>query len=822
MNDQLPPIDADLREQLARRSAGGLPVGLASEVFTALDSAPVMRPIWRVPRLAVAGVSLALVVVMVAAIALSVVHTAPAASPISPAGYPAERALTAAELASLMAGPALPVNTALVASVAIEVHNDVCPMNRYPTVGVIAGIGSQVCVVGDATLAAEISNTTMSGTYAFRYLAPGVLGLLGQITPASSRLAFKVTDEWPLPSAIFLVQGWLGADKLAESCFLWPASDDVLGPAGNNCPFEDWLGDEATAPGISNDYVSHQGSPSPSYDLLSLRGNARHVGAGGMRTIDSIDSQTPVRGTFVVSGANGPCPGAAPQENRGCTTWLVLAKLADITLPAPNASLPHGSPAATASSAPPATPVIGSYPNDRPLTTAELGRAMVAGLPAGQVVVVQASFAQTNGCSSVSRYAPIGMLAGLSGDICVVGIGDGIANHMPADTSGVFAFRVLDGRTLGFMATIDPPGANRTTFQANESWPPGQTILVSGWLVAGSRVYHCGNMGALTPEPLDPGGVPCGDYWISPQHVTSPVATAAPGSGFRQIALPDFPEIGGGLLPQADSAAVYLVRDENRCQSGAVATDSSVNTTWDKLCGWQIMARIDPVMVPAGTSATPAPPPTPAGSSALQPTGLIGPGNRALAVAELTSLVSADPAGLVGSAAIVEGPVPLGTCQKLESSILCPDPQSSMTADGTFAIRVGIGRQLSLIGQGLIEVRPDGIVWTLPQVIAAKSSGLFVVDAWLDWEDGCDAPSDPPYGTGGCGSSLLTAEKLDWMHMASLLPPNAVVTWVQSDGYRQFGSHALSSGAIHGVYLVGVVPGATPTIIARLEPAVLP
>lgn len=55
--------------------------------------------------------------------------------------------------------------------------------------------------------------------------------------------------------------------------------------------------------------------------------------------------------------------------------------------------------------------------------------------------------------------------------------------------------------------------------------------------------------------------------------------------------------------------------------------------------------------------------------------------------------------------------------------------------------------------------------------------------------------------------------------MASLLPPNAVVTWVQSDAYRQFGSANLGSGAIHGLYLVKVVPGSAPTALARFEPA---
>src|SRR5664280_2731361 len=166
MNAQLPSIDPSIREHLARRSAGRLPGELAAEVFTALDSAPIRRPIWRVPRLAVAGLSLALVAVLVAAIAFSAVRTPPAASAPSLAGYPAERALTTAELASLMAGPALPVNTALVASVTIDVRNDVCPMNRYQTQGLVEGMGSQVCVM---TADVAIQPVTIEGTFAFRY-----------------------------------------------------------------------------------------------------------------------------------------------------------------------------------------------------------------------------------------------------------------------------------------------------------------------------------------------------------------------------------------------------------------------------------------------------------------------------------------------------------------------------------------------------------------------------------------------------------------------------------------------------------------------------
>ena len=44
MNGELPPIDSDMREQLARRAARRLPDGLLSIVTAALDGAPSDRP----------------------------------------------------------------------------------------------------------------------------------------------------------------------------------------------------------------------------------------------------------------------------------------------------------------------------------------------------------------------------------------------------------------------------------------------------------------------------------------------------------------------------------------------------------------------------------------------------------------------------------------------------------------------------------------------------------------------------------------------------------------------------------------------------------
>ena len=119
MNNQLPPIDSEIREQLTRRSAGRLPDGLLAEVSTALDGvreprgrARWPRLAWSMPRLAGAGVGVALVAILAIAIAFPAFHTGPATSL---AGYPTDRALTTDELARLMVGPQLPTDTTLVA-----------------------------------------------------------------------------------------------------------------------------------------------------------------------------------------------------------------------------------------------------------------------------------------------------------------------------------------------------------------------------------------------------------------------------------------------------------------------------------------------------------------------------------------------------------------------------------------------------------------------------------------------------------------------------------------------------------------------------------
>jgi hypothetical protein len=225
MNGELPPIDPELREQLARRTAGRLPEGIIADVSAAVDTVAVERPrrfglrpaAIGAPRLAAAA-SVALVLVIGAALfAVPRLVT-------SPTGTTSYTALTAPELAALLAAKTQPaMNTTIVATVTVDSRNDVCPMNRYPTLGVVEGMGSQVCVMGydsNTYLSSDrVSAPKVSGTFAFRYLAPGYLGLIGELTLPSTGITYRATDEWPLQGRTFLVDGWLGADELTESCF---------------------------------------------------------------------------------------------------------------------------------------------------------------------------------------------------------------------------------------------------------------------------------------------------------------------------------------------------------------------------------------------------------------------------------------------------------------------------------------------------------------------------------------------------------------------------------------------------------------------------
>ena len=602
MNDQLPPIDPEVSAQLARRAGGRVPDDLLAEVLTAVNSAPGTRPgtrwsrpIWRVPRLAAAGIGLTLVAILAVALALPGLRGGPAASP---AGYPRDRALTTAELATLLAGPPLATNTTLLVSASIVFRNDVCPMDRYQTVGVIYGVDPQVCIMG--AIPGVQRATSVTGIFAFRYLGQRSLGLLGQITPASkSKLAFHVADDWPLAGETFLVDGWLGAVETTALCVARATAGDVLLPNGEDCPYDDWLGDSSTAPGIVADHGYNPDSPEPSYDPLSLRGNARHVGAGGMRVIDSVDPNEPHHGVFVVRSVVEQCPSAPPQSNVGCSAWRVLAKVADISIPEPTATV---------------TPLVG-YPAGRALTTAELASVMAGpALPTNTALVAAVTIdAKTDVCP-MNRYPTIGVIHGIDSQVCVVGAGAS-AYLAAASETGTFAFRYLAPGILGLLGEITPASTSQLTFKATDAWPTvGGTFLVDGWLyeidgwagfpqVPGSVQYVCP---ANTPEPAGDPLDPTGSDWCI--YTWLGVSSAGPSSPFgpgdaRPVEAAGMVQIDA--IPAATAVyGTYVVRTVSEQCPQASSGDT-------RNCG-RILARVADTLNLTPSVATPTPTPVPA------------------------------------------------------------------------------------------------------------------------------------------------------------------------------------------------------------------
>jgi hypothetical protein len=148
---------------------------------------------------------------------------------------------------------------------------------------------------------------------------------------------------------------------------------------------------------------------------MSLRGGARHVEAGGMRLIDSLNPATPVHGVYVVRSITEQCPNASPQDSRGCGAWLVMAKVADMPTTAPSLT-PRVIPSPSASPSPSSSPVTGPLapaltgiigPGGRPLTSAELD-ALWAANPSslvGRIAIVKGPI-PLDACPSAASAQP--------------------------------------------------------------------------------------------------------------------------------------------------------------------------------------------------------------------------------------------------------------------------------------------------------------------------------------------------------------------------------------------------------------------------------
>ena len=810
MNGPL-PVDPDLRAHLARRSAGPLPDGLAAGIAAALGTAPRrsrIRTVPHMPRRLAAAASLALVaVVAVALFAVPALRTQP--SP-SLAGYPADRALTTAELAALMSGPALPANTALVATVTIQAKTDVCPMNSRPTIGVVEGMGSQVCVIG-SSVSEYLKQSAGTGTFAFRYMAPGYLGLIGEITPSSaSRLAFHVTDEWPLASRTFLADGHLGATALKCDATETPDFGDILNPSGYEPCQSSWLSEDGSPGPVIENWVAASpaesagpaASPAPSIDLLALHGKARYVTAGGARQVDSIPLET-TRGVYAVRPTTGPCPGASPVDSRGCVTWQVLARVADISLPKPTAP-----PSAAPSLA------LAGYPADRALTTAELADLMAGpALTSNTALVASVTIDAKNDVCPMNRAPTIGVIEGMRSQVCAMGAG--VSDYLKTDkVSGTFAFQYWAPGVLGLLGEVALASSSRLAFHVGETWPTQGKFLVDGWLhrskVVGNDPLACPGQ---SPDPS--GNFACNSFTLG---------NSADGSG------PDAIPVVMSTLAQTapDGHGVFLLTPDTSLCPSPSATDGCLL--------WRVDARLadDPQATststlepPATPVLAPTPTPTPSPSPLILPTGpaggalpgIWGPGNRPLTVAEFPQLWTADPQHLAGRIVIVKGPVPAGfSCWSAGAAdaSISPPPchlavsQDTVAPEGYWAVSVGSDGKLSVVGE--LSTPNSSFAFSVGQLNAATdltNGDLVIVEGWLlKHSPTCDVSATPLWsGCGGISGIAATASD------------NAPASFFLQQGAYEETTGTTWGAPVHGFFLVQVTNQSGGTLLARLETA---
>jgi hypothetical protein len=233
------------------------------------------------------------------------------------------RYLTNAELASKVAQGQFETNEVILAQTTITVDQTVCPMNSFPTSGFISGSQPQICVMNGG-IGQALSGKQAQGNFAFRYLGPNTLGLIGQITPGSAAdLSFAPGDNWPPTGQVFIAKGWLGSLNAGPLCHLDMNMGVDFLPTDSTCPVNNWLSAQELPPLPTTTPMGRMGEA----DQLQLQSGYHLVEADGARLLDNLPYLEPLYGFYLVCAMAGPCPGDPLSSSRTCSFWRVLGKV---------------------------------------------------------------------------------------------------------------------------------------------------------------------------------------------------------------------------------------------------------------------------------------------------------------------------------------------------------------------------------------------------------------------------------------------------------------------------------------------------------------
>jgi hypothetical protein len=379
---------------------------------------------------------------------------------------PAVRPLTTAELSRALS--VAQTGQLLVADVSIGPISGCGSINGYGPIGRIAGPADGACVVGIDGGAPIHRPSSASGVFAFRVLAPGVLGYIGTIDSTGSHgLAYSATEVWPDGQTI-VVYAWFEGDPRPRSCTNIHGTD-ILDPASASCTWV-WLS--------ATEKTWEQASADAN------TGGARLVFEGILPTGDPALA-TAGLSAYLLRDERQDCNDQGPSAIQHFCGWEILGRISPLTLPQVSPTTAKQTP--TPTPLPTGTALLGLAgligEGGRPLTTAEFSNAWRTDPNhlAGQIAITKGPIPTGFMCwdaGAADASAPPGT--------CHIGVLEGTIAP-----EGYWAVQIVGDGTLRVMGELKMNGTlfvwSPDQVLADTSTQPGDLLVVQSRLVSAYR-----------------------------------------------------------------------------------------------------------------------------------------------------------------------------------------------------------------------------------------------------------------------------------------------------------------------------------------------
>jgi hypothetical protein len=761
--------DETLAAHLDRRARRPAPRALTASIMARVAEATPERR-WRLtvaawrPRFIGATSALALVLVaglLVISALPAPVGTERGSPPPSPAGPPPSgpiwdptvRALTPPELLRIMATDP-PVGTTLIvddqivsgALVSCAVGPNSCATGRLVNAGTLVAAPPGGHMPFDA-------GPTISGPLAFEVGLGSVLVFLGGVVSNGTRLEFTATDlaRRSAMGGLFVIPAWIHRGPVV-------ACPSVVAP-------------HAPLP------TSEVGLPAPEIQPCSgvVYLTDADPGPAPYRIPDADPDAFPVQQDAYQRFAPDPRDdGSASGGVFLVRDWAgygeILARLEPVPIP------PVDTGQATAR--PPTSTTWD--PTVRPLTPSESARIVAAHPPFGTILIVDDEITEGVFDCATPGACPDGLLS--TGTAVYAPVYAPPGGHLPRTVTGKIpgpvALRIGDGGHLEFLGTVAGDGQqiDFTTVDV-ATGERDRLYIVPSWLWREAPL-PCPTSGRTPPpSPISELGLP------------APHTDICGGANYLSDDAPNLPLSGtpvDGLLVQNQA---YREFAPNPDDAGAPREGVYLVRGWGRV--GEVVARFEPIAIPA-----PAPAPTDAPSAPAIVAPTTPTAGRVMTADEFVGRVLD---GTLASGSIVVADIPASAV-----SVLSPTGAGTgeVTGQSRWSIHAGGGlvrvdgiAQDGIAGRQAFLVEPSRAVLTLGGVTVDDigSLGLLMAHGWL--RNGpplpCPAPAHPiATGIGG--------EPLAWSQCpGTWILPTAADPWPGPGDYAKVGDGSMPAGTLH-------------------------